>query len=189
MNPRVPQAQLIRRVDERRRWDAIDNCSRNGNFTTGRRVPSLEILTGQPINAHRSVVVNSRRTDLGFGPRRHGPAGHALLRDLADAARVVLVVARSLTHLDVFNQVLLLAPGKAAFTGRPDQIGPGADDAVCSAIRRREARQHRRLGIGLTLARQPVGIGYAQIDLAAEPLVENRSEPLIKRRYQPTALT
>ena len=185
MNPRVPQAQLIRRVDERRRWDAIDNCSRNGNFTTGRRVPSLEILTGQPINAHRSVVVNSRRTDLGFGPRRHGPAGHALLRDLADAGRVVLVVARSLTHLDVFDQVLLLAPGKAAFTGRPTRSDP-----VLMMPSARQSGDARLDNIGVsesdwTLARQPVGIGYAQIDLAAEPLVENRSEPLIKGGTSP----
>ncbi len=48
-----------------------------------------------------------------------------MLRDLADAGRVVLVVTHSLTYLDVCDQVLLLAPGgKTAFYGSPSQIGP-----------------------------------------------------------------
>lgn len=48
-----------------------------------------------------------------------------MLRQLADAGRVVLVVTHSLTYLDVCDQVLLLAPGgKTAFCGPPDQIGP-----------------------------------------------------------------
>ena len=47
-----------------------------------------------------------------------------MLRQLADAGRVVLVVTHSLTYLDVCDQVLLLAPGgKTAFYGPPDQIG------------------------------------------------------------------
>jgi hypothetical protein len=48
-----------------------------------------------------------------------------MLRQLADAGRVVLVVTHSLTYLDVCDQVLLLAPGgKTAFYGPPSQIGP-----------------------------------------------------------------
>jgi ABC-type multidrug transport system ATPase subunit len=48
-----------------------------------------------------------------------------MLRQLADAGRVVLVVTHSLTYLDVCDQVLLLAPGgKTAFSGPPSQIGP-----------------------------------------------------------------
>ena len=48
-----------------------------------------------------------------------------MLRQLADAGRVVLVVTHSLTYLDVCDQVLLLAPGgKTAFCGPPNQIGP-----------------------------------------------------------------
>ncbi len=48
-----------------------------------------------------------------------------MLRDLADAGRVVLVVTHSLTYLDVCDQVLLLAPGgKTAFCGPPSDIGP-----------------------------------------------------------------
>jgi ABC-type multidrug transport system ATPase subunit len=47
-----------------------------------------------------------------------------MLRQLADAGRVVLVVTHSLTYLDVCDQVLLMAPGgKIAFLGSPDQIG------------------------------------------------------------------
>jgi ABC-type multidrug transport system ATPase subunit len=47
-----------------------------------------------------------------------------MLRQLADAGRVVLVVTHSLTYLDVCDQVLLMAPGgKTAFLGPPDQIG------------------------------------------------------------------
>jgi hypothetical protein len=47
-----------------------------------------------------------------------------MLRQLADAGRVVLVVTHSLTYLDVCDQVLLLAPGgKTAFCGPPSQIG------------------------------------------------------------------
>ena len=48
-----------------------------------------------------------------------------MLRQLADAGRVVVVVTHSLTYLDVCDQVLLLAPGgKTAFCGPPGQIGP-----------------------------------------------------------------
>jgi ABC transport system ATP-binding/permease protein len=47
-----------------------------------------------------------------------------MLRQLADAGRVVLVVTHSFTYLDVCDQVLLLAPGgKTAFLGPPAQIG------------------------------------------------------------------
>ena len=47
-----------------------------------------------------------------------------MLRQLADAGRVVLVVTHSLTYLDVCDQVLLMAPGgKTAFLGPPTQIG------------------------------------------------------------------
>ncbi len=47
-----------------------------------------------------------------------------MLRQLADAGRVVLVVTHSLTYLDVCDQVLLMAPGgKTAFLGPPDEVG------------------------------------------------------------------
>ena len=48
-----------------------------------------------------------------------------MLRQLADAGRVVLVVTHSLTYLHMCDQVLLLAPGgKTAFCGPPEDIGP-----------------------------------------------------------------
>ncbi len=48
----------------------------------------------------------------------------SMLRQLADAGRVVLVVTHSLSYLDVCDQVLLMAPGgKTAYCGPPDQIG------------------------------------------------------------------
>ena len=47
-----------------------------------------------------------------------------MLRSLADAGRVVVVVTHSLAYLDVCDQVLLLAPGgKTAFCGPPSDIG------------------------------------------------------------------
>lgn len=49
----------------------------------------------------------------------------AMLRRLAEAGRVVVVVTHSLAFLDVCHQVLLLAPGgKIAFCGPPSSIGP-----------------------------------------------------------------
>jgi ABC transport system ATP-binding/permease protein len=47
-----------------------------------------------------------------------------MLRQLADAGRVVVVVTHMLSYLDICDQVLLVAPGgKTAFCGPPDQIG------------------------------------------------------------------
>ncbi len=47
-----------------------------------------------------------------------------MLRQLADAGRVVLVVTHSVAYLDVCDQILLLAPGgKTAYLGPTDQIG------------------------------------------------------------------
>ncbi len=46
-----------------------------------------------------------------------------MLRQLADAGRVVLVVTHSVSYLDVCDQLLLVAPGgKTAFAGPPDQV-------------------------------------------------------------------
>jgi ABC-type multidrug transport system ATPase subunit len=48
-----------------------------------------------------------------------------MLRQLADAGRVVIVVTHMLSYLDLCDQVLLVAPGgKTAFYGPPDQVGP-----------------------------------------------------------------
>jgi ABC-type multidrug transport system ATPase subunit len=47
-----------------------------------------------------------------------------MLRQLADAGRVVLVVTHSVSYLDVCDQILLVAPGgKTAFNGPPNEVG------------------------------------------------------------------
>ena len=47
-----------------------------------------------------------------------------MLRALADAGRVVIVVTHMLSYLDICDQLLLVAPGgKTAFCGPPDDIG------------------------------------------------------------------
>jgi ABC-type multidrug transport system ATPase subunit len=47
-----------------------------------------------------------------------------MLRQLADAGRVVIVVTHMLSYLDMCDQLLLVAPGgKTAYCGPPDQIG------------------------------------------------------------------
>ena len=68
-----------------------------------------------------------------------------MLRQLADAGRVVLVVTHSLTYLDVCDQVLLLAPGgKTAFCGPPSQIGPSMGTTNWADIFSSVARRPRR---------------------------------------------
>lgn len=78
---------------------------------------ALELLTGP------SLLILDEPTS-GLDPALDR-AVMTMLRQLADAGRVVLVVTHSLTYLDVCDQVLLLAPGgKTAFCGTPSQIGP-----------------------------------------------------------------
>jgi ABC-type multidrug transport system ATPase subunit len=78
---------------------------------------ALELLTGP------SLLILDEPTS-GLDPALDRQV-MTMLRQLADAGRVVLVVTHSLTYLDVCDQVLLLAPGgKTAFYGPPGQIGP-----------------------------------------------------------------
>jgi ABC transport system ATP-binding/permease protein len=78
---------------------------------------ALELLTGP------SLLILDEPTS-GLDPALDRQV-MTMLRQLADAGRVVLVVTHSLTYLDVCDQVLLLAPGgKTAFWGPPSQIGP-----------------------------------------------------------------
>ncbi|MCV7355620.1 FHA domain-containing protein [Mycolicibacterium fluoranthenivorans] len=78
---------------------------------------ALELLTGP------SLLILDEPTS-GLDPALDRQV-MSMLRQLADAGRVVLVVTHSLTYLDVCDQVLLLAPGgKTAFAGPPNQIGP-----------------------------------------------------------------
>jgi ABC-type multidrug transport system ATPase subunit/predicted component of type VI protein secretion system len=77
---------------------------------------ALELLTGP------SLLILDEPTS-GLDPALDRQV-MTMLRQLADAGRVVLVVTHSLTYLDVCDQVLLLAPGgKTAFYGQPNQIG------------------------------------------------------------------
>jgi ABC transport system ATP-binding/permease protein len=77
---------------------------------------ALELLTGP------SLLILDEPTS-GLDPALDRQV-MTMLRQLADAGRVVLVVTHSLTYLDVCDQVLLLAPGgKTAFCGPPSQIG------------------------------------------------------------------
>src|ERR1700757_2883786 len=77
---------------------------------------ALELLTGP------SLLILDEPTS-GLDPALDRQV-MTMLRQLADAGRVVLVVTHSLTYLDVCDQVLLLAPGgKTAFLGAPGQIG------------------------------------------------------------------
>ena len=78
---------------------------------------ALELLTGP------SLLILDEPTS-GLDPALDRQV-MTMLRHLADAGRVVLVVTHSLTYLDVCDQVLLLAPGgKTAFCGPPSRIGP-----------------------------------------------------------------
>jgi ABC-type multidrug transport system ATPase subunit len=78
---------------------------------------ALELLTGP------SLLILDEPTS-GLDPALDRQV-MTMLRQLADAGRVVLVVTHSLTYLDVCDQVLLLAPGgKTAFCGPPEEIGP-----------------------------------------------------------------
>lgn len=78
---------------------------------------ALELLTGP------SLLILDEPTS-GLDPALDRQV-MTMLRQLADAGRVVLVVTHSLTYLDVCDQVLLLAPGgKTAFCGPPREIGP-----------------------------------------------------------------
>ena len=77
---------------------------------------ALELLTGP------SLLILDEPTS-GLDPALDRQV-MTMLRQLADAGRVVLVVTHSLSYLDVCDQVLLLAPGgKTAFYGPPSQIG------------------------------------------------------------------
>jgi len=78
---------------------------------------ALELLTGPSL-----LVLDEPTTGL-------DPALDQLvmkmLRQLADAGRVVVVVTHSLAYLDVCDQVLLLGPGgKTAFCGPPSELAP-----------------------------------------------------------------
>jgi ABC-type multidrug transport system ATPase subunit len=102
---------------------------------------ALELLTGPSL-----LVLDEPTTGL-------DPALDQLvmrmLRQLADAGRIVVVVTHSLSYLDVCDQVLLLAPGgKTAYCGPPGELGDamGSTDwaDIFTAIEADPDAAHRR---------------------------------------------
>lgn len=76
---------------------------------------AMELLTGPSL-----LVLDEPTTGLDPALDR---SVMTMLRQLADAGRVVVVVTHSLTFLDVCDQVLLLAPGgKTAYCGPPAEL-------------------------------------------------------------------
>jgi ABC-type multidrug transport system ATPase subunit len=77
---------------------------------------ALELLTGP------SLLILDEPTS-GLDPALDHQV-MTMLRQLADAGRVVIVVTHMLSYLDICDQLLLVAPGgKTAYCGPPDQIG------------------------------------------------------------------
>jgi ABC transport system ATP-binding/permease protein len=77
---------------------------------------ALELLTGP------SLLILDEPTS-GLDPALDHQV-MTMLRQLADAGRVVIVVTHMLSYLDTCDQLLLVAPGgKTAYSGPPDQIG------------------------------------------------------------------
>ncbi len=92
--------------------------TRIDNLSGGQRKRAsvaMELLTGASL-----LILDEPTTGLDPALDRQVMT---MLRQLADAGRVVLVVTHSLTYLNVCDQVLLLAPGgKTAFCGPPDGL-------------------------------------------------------------------
>jgi ABC-type multidrug transport system ATPase subunit len=83
---------------------------------------ALELLTGPSL-----LVLDEPTT--GLDPALDQQV-MKMLRQLADAGRVIVVVTHSLAYLDVCDQVLLLAPGgKTAFCGQPSELAPAMGTA------------------------------------------------------------
>jgi ABC transport system ATP-binding/permease protein len=77
---------------------------------------AMELLTGPSL-----LILDEPTTGLDPALDRQVMT---MLRRLADAGRVVLVVTHCLTHLDVCDQVVFLAPGgKTAYCGPAGEIG------------------------------------------------------------------
>ncbi|MGH3957833.1 ATP-binding cassette domain-containing protein [Mycobacterium sp.] len=78
---------------------------------------AMELLTGPSL-----LILDEPTSGLDPGLDRQVMT---MLRRLADAGRVVIVVTHSLTYVDVCDQILMLAPGgKTAFADPPAEIGP-----------------------------------------------------------------
>ena len=88
---------------------------------------AMELLTEPSL-----LVLDEPTTGLDPALDRHVMA---MLRRLADAGRVIVVVTHSLAFLNECDQVLLLAPGgKTAYCGPPDGLGPAMDSTDWAEI-------------------------------------------------------
>jgi ABC transport system ATP-binding/permease protein len=88
---------------------------------------ALELLTGP------SLLILDEPTS-GLDPALDHQV-MTMLRELADAGRVVIVVTHMLSYLDICDQLLLVAPGgKTAYFGPPDQIGEAMGTANWAKI-------------------------------------------------------
>src|SRR5258705_7504733 len=109
VNEVIEELEMTKHLDTR--VDKLSGGQRN------RASGGLELLTDPSL-----LILDEPTSGLDPALDRQGMT---MLRQVADAGRVVLVVTHSLTYLDVCDQVLLLAPGgKTAFCGPPSGIGP-----------------------------------------------------------------
>ena len=114
---KADRAQAVARVlDELNLTEHAD--TRVDKLSGGQRKRAsvaLELLTGPSL-----LILDEPTT--GLDPALDSQV-MMMLRQLADAGRTVLVVTHSVAHLDLCDQLLLLAPGgKTAYFGPPDEI-------------------------------------------------------------------
>ncbi|WP_079219513.1 FHA domain-containing protein [Mycobacterium intermedium] len=107
-------AQVLKELDLTKHADTrVDKLS---GGQRKRASVALELLTGP------SLLILDEPTS-GLDPALDHQV-MTMLRQLADAGRVVIVVTHMLSYLDTCDQLLLVAPGgKTAYCGPPDRIG------------------------------------------------------------------
>ena len=128
---------------------------------------ALELLTGPSL-----LILDEPTTGLDPALDRQVMM---MLRQLADAGRVVLVVTHSVSYLDVCDQLLLVAPGgKTAFLGppEPDRCGHGHHATGPTSSPRWAPTRTRP-----TVASWPSSVGAAAASAAARRTWASRCTP------------